>query len=100
MPFLDRTTTANGDSHQDDGTTYRSPLAADGEMNYPTTMPIAIIGMSCRFPGDATSPEKLWGLLSQARSAWSEVPKIRFNNVSFYHPEASRLGTVGSTPSN
>jgi hypothetical protein len=26
-------------------------------------MPIAIIGMAGRFPGDATSPEKLWDLI-------------------------------------
>ena len=59
------------------------------------TTPIAIIGMSCRFPGDATSPEKLWKLVSEGRSAWSEIPSSRFDQESFYHPEESKLGTVG-----
>ncbi|SPO04422.1 related to type I polyketide synthase [Cephalotrichum gorgonifer] len=56
-------------------------------------MPIAIIGISCRFPGDATSPEKLWNIVSESRGTWSEVPQDRFNNASFYHPEGSNLGT-------
>jgi hypothetical protein len=58
------------------------------------TMPIAIIGMSCRFPGDATSPEQLWKLVSEGRSAWSEIPPSRFGQEAFYHPEQSKLGTV------
>lgn len=59
-----------------------------------TTMPIAIIGMSCRFPGDATSPEKLWQLCADGRSAWSEIPPERFNQDAFYHPQGENMGTV------
>ncbi|OBT45611.1 Type I Iterative Polyketide synthase (PKS) [Pseudogymnoascus sp. WSF 3629] len=58
------------------------------------TMAIAIIGMSCRFPGDATNPEKLWELCSQARDAWSEFPADRFNASAFYHPNIERNGVV------
>ncbi|KAL2807721.1 hypothetical protein BJX63DRAFT_61499 [Aspergillus granulosus] len=61
--------------------------------NVPKTMPIAIIGMSCRFPGDATSPEKLWKLVSEGRSAWTEIPNDRFDQDAFYHPQDSNLGT-------
>jgi acyl transferase domain-containing protein len=57
-------------------------------------MPIAIIGISCRFPGDATNPEKLWKLVFEGRSAWSEIPKDRFNQKAFYHPQDSNLVTV------
>jgi hypothetical protein len=57
-------------------------------------MPIAIIGMSCRFPGEATSPEKLWRLCADGRSAWSEIPKDRFNKEAFYHPENEKRTTV------
>jgi hypothetical protein len=94
MPALNGTATDSGNSHH--GTPKNSPLAANGHTHAPATMPIAIIGMSCRFPGNATSPEKLWELVSQGRSAWSEIPKDRFNNDSFYHPQASNLETVGS----
>jgi acyl transferase domain-containing protein len=58
------------------------------------TMPIAVIGMACRFAGDVTSPEKLWKLCAEARSTWSEIPTSRFNNEAFYHPHAEKLGTV------
>lgn len=56
-------------------------------------MPIAIVGIGGRFPGDAANPEKLWELLCQGRSALSEVPKDRFNIDAFYHPHAERAGT-------
>nr|A0A3G1DJH7.1 RecName: Full=Squalestatin tetraketide synthase; Short=SQTKS; AltName: Full=Highly reducing polyketide synthase 1; Short=HR-PKS 1; AltName: Full=Squalestatin S1 biosynthesis cluster protein pks1 [Phoma sp. MF5453]AMY15057.1 tetraketide synthase MF-SQTKS [Phoma sp. MF5453] len=57
------------------------------------TIPIAIIGMSCRFPGNATSPEKLWELCAEGRSAWSKIPKSRFRQEGFYNPNAERVGT-------
>jgi Beta-ketoacyl synthase, N-terminal domain len=58
------------------------------------SFPIAIIGMSCKLPGDATSPEKLWELCAQGRDAWSEIPESRFNQKAFYHPEYERVGMV------
>ena len=57
------------------------------------SIPIAIIGMSCRFGGDATDPQKLWELTSQGRNAWSPIPKDRFNSDAFYHSLAERAGT-------
>lgn len=56
--------------------------------------PIAIVGIACRFAGDATSPEKLWELVSQGRDAWSLVPKDRFNLEAFYHPQSDRSSTI------
>lgn len=57
------------------------------------TMPVAIIGMGCRFPGGVTDPEKLWKLCTDMRSAWSTVPKDRFNPTGFYHPDSEVTGT-------
>ncbi|KAJ6031392.1 ketoacyl-synt-domain-containing protein [Penicillium herquei] len=48
--------------------------------------PIAIIGMACRFPGGANSPEELWQLLANGRSVWSEIPADRYTWRSFHHP--------------
>ncbi|CZR54997.1 related to polyketide synthase [Phialocephala subalpina] len=59
-----------------------------------TCMPIAVIGMGCRFPGDATSPENLWDILANGRSAWSEFPKDRINISGFYHPSGERQGSI------
>lgn len=36
---------------------------------------IAIIGMSCRFPGSANSPEDLWDLLVKGQDAITEFPQ-------------------------
>lgn len=57
-------------------------------------MPIAIVGMGCRFPQEATSPEKLWEMLYNKRHARTDVPKDRFNAEAFYHPDADRSGSV------
>lgn len=57
-----------------------------------STMPVAIVGVSGRFPGDASSPDRLWELISQGRSALAEVPKERYNIDAFYHPSAERQG--------
>lgn len=63
-------------------------------MSYSTENSIAIIGMSCRFPGGADDPEKLWSMLSDGRNAWSEVPSDRFNWKSFHHPNPDVNGTL------
>lgn len=72
-----------------------------------SNMPIAIIGMSCRFAGDVDSPSKLWDLLAEGKSAWSEIPKDRFNIDGFHHPNFEKLNGVcfpckkrSSTPAN
>ncbi|GKT62283.1 polyketide synthase [Colletotrichum tofieldiae] len=57
---------------------------------------IAIIGMACRFPGKATSPEKLWEMVIQKESAWSEFPKDRLNIDGYYHPSGDRQGSFFS----
>ncbi|KAI2936980.1 hypothetical protein CBS147321_8075 [Aspergillus niger] len=59
-----------------------------------STAPMAIIGMACRFSGGATSPEKLWDMIVQRRSGWSEIPTSRFNANGLYHPNGERVGTT------
>src|SRR3954454_14709858 len=40
--------------------------------------PIAIIGMGCRFPGGANSPDAYWELLRDGVDAVSEIPPDRW----------------------
>jgi hypothetical protein len=58
--------------------------------------PIAIIGISCKFAGGVTSPEKLWELCAQGGNAWSKVPKSRFNHDSFYDADMGKPAMVSS----
>ncbi len=39
--------------------------------------PIAIVGMSCRFPGGVDSPESLWEMVAGSRDVMSEFPTDR-----------------------
>ncbi|KAB8268148.1 ketoacyl-synt-domain-containing protein [Aspergillus minisclerotigenes] len=55
--------------------------------------PIAVVGMSCRFAGEASNVEKFWRLLCEARSAWSKTPEGRFQETSFFHPDSRNNGT-------
>ncbi|MEU8250469.1 type I polyketide synthase [Nonomuraea sp. NPDC048916] len=42
-----------------------------------TADPVAIVGLSCRFPGDVTTPEELWRLLAEGRDGASPFPVDR-----------------------
>jgi len=41
--------------------------------------PIAVIGMGCRFPGGADSPDAFWSLLHRGVDAVAEVPANRWD---------------------
>lgn len=56
--------------------------------------PIAIVGIGCRFPGGATTPEEFWRLLAEGRDAITEIPADRWSIDEFYDPDRSRAGKV------
>ncbi|UMB71291.1 type I polyketide synthase [Mycobacterium paraterrae] len=53
--------------------------------------PIAIIAVSCRFPG-APNPEAFWELLSGGVNAIREVPEDRFDIDEFYDADPDAAG--------
>ncbi|KAF1829904.1 ketoacyl-synt-domain-containing protein [Decorospora gaudefroyi] len=58
--------------------------------------PIAIVGAACRFPGGATTLEKLWNILYNKRCVVSDVPTQRFDVNGWYHPDPNRKGSVNT----
>ncbi|MEU6831238.1 SDR family NAD(P)-dependent oxidoreductase [Nocardia beijingensis] len=44
----------------------------------PQREPIAIVGMGCRFPGGAESPQRYWDLLTSGRDAIVDAPESRW----------------------
>ena len=56
-------------------------------VEYAQTEPIAIIGMSCRFPGGATDPEAFWRLLCDGVDAIKEVPAERWDANNYGRPQ-------------
>ncbi|MBG0567757.1 beta-ketoacyl synthase N-terminal-like domain-containing protein [Actinoplanes aureus] len=56
--------------------------------------PVAIVGMSCRFPGGADSPEAFWRLLADGRDAVVPVPPDRWGGRSYLDPDPDVPGTT------
>src|SRR5437660_891399 len=55
--------------------------------------PIAVIGLSCRFPG-AASPAAYWRLLCDGVDAVREVPPGRWDAAAFYDPDPAAPGKM------
>lgn len=54
--------------------------------------PVAIVGMACRLPGGADSPEAFWTLLQEGRDATCEVPADRWDADATHSTDPSAPG--------
>ncbi|CAG8113863.1 unnamed protein product [Penicillium salamii] len=60
----------------------------------PGPRPLAIVGMSCRLPGDVASLDDFWELLTNSKDGYREFPRERFNLEAFYHPNEARKDAI------
>ncbi|GAU69352.1 polyketide synthase, partial [Streptomyces sp. NBRC 110611] len=59
--------------------------------------PIAIVGMSCRFPGGVRSPQQFWELVSEGVDAITDFPVNRGWDTGLHHPDPDHAGTTYSS---
>jgi amino acid adenylation domain-containing protein len=57
--------------------------------------PIAIIGIGCRFPGGAATPEAFWRILNEGVDAITKVPAERWDSDAHNPAEAPGMGYGG-----
>ena len=53
---------------------------------------IAIVGMACRFPGEASSPEAYWDVLKNGKDVVSEISPQRWGTDFYQHPDQKEPG--------
>lgn len=58
----------------------------------PAAEPLAIVGLGCRLPGGADTPEKYWELLRSGTDATSEFPAERGDARPYYDPDPDTPG--------
>lgn len=59
--------------------------------------PIAIVGIGCRFPGRAHSPEAFWNLLATGTNAVTRIPASRWDAQAYYDPNPEAPGKAYTT---
>ncbi len=78
-------------NHHRISTDARNTNVASGSLQ-----PIAIVGIGCRFPGNAIGPRRFWNNLLSGVDAVTDVPTDRWNAQQFYDPVKNQPGKTHS----
>lgn len=70
------------------------------EMTPPSNEPVAIVGMGCRFPGGADTPERYWSLLRDGGVGVRDIPAERWSIEERYDPTPGKPGKMYVRQSN
>ncbi|ORY71359.1 uncharacterized protein BCR38DRAFT_416564 [Pseudomassariella vexata] len=62
----------------------------------PQNSKLAIVGMACRLPGGADTPERFWELLVDGHDTHTVIPSDRFDLDAHFDPNGERENTVGT----
>ncbi|MGW3280026.1 type I polyketide synthase [Nocardia rhamnosiphila] len=66
-----------------------------GELEERASEPIAIVGMSCRYPGEVRTPQQLWELVDAGTDAVGPLPADRgWDLERLYDPDPEVPGTI------
>ncbi|MBU1862271.1 MAG: type I polyketide synthase [Candidatus Omnitrophica bacterium] len=55
---------------------------------------IAIIGLGCQFPGEASDPRQYWDMLCKGTDAIVDIPESRWSMRKFYNADPERQGKI------
>jgi acyl transferase domain-containing protein/acyl carrier protein len=58
--------------------------------------PIAVIGMGCRFPGGADTPDAFWERLRDGRDLTREIPADRWDTSALYSDDPTERGKINA----
>jgi hypothetical protein len=85
---------SKSDTPSDPASASPSSSSGDEDSGSDSVTPIAVVGLSLKFPQEATSPESFWKMLMDKRCAMTEVPSDRFNINAFHGVDNGRIDTV------
>ncbi|MBE9064031.1 type I polyketide synthase, partial [cf. Phormidesmis sp. LEGE 11477] len=66
---------------------FSSPASSPSyPVNSSSLEPVAIVGIGCRYPGGADTPDRFWQMLKSGVDSVTEVPSTRWDVDSIYDP--------------
>ena len=64
------------------------------ELENAQSEPIAVVGMSCRFPGGSDSPDRYWQMLDEGRTGFGQIPSSRWDSAAYYDDRRGVPGRI------